>query len=125
MTILGTLKGFFERLPAAASGLSSDALSGTDRVAVRRKQRMRHGFVSWPTRPAFPAQLCDISETSFNGARVEMIGEFPAPESWASGVRLYLVAENEEFDCRVAWQKGAQFGLQFQGRPQPPSRVYR
>lgn len=125
MTILGSLKGLFTQLHASASRPMADALSGADRFTVRRKQRMRHGFVSWPARPAFPAQVCDVKDASFSGACIELTGALPDSESWASGVRLYLVAENHEFDCHVAWQKGAQVGLHFKGRPHPPSQAYR
>ena len=126
MTMLGTLKGLFTRTYASsAPGPIADAASGADRFTVRRKQRMRHGFVSWPARPAFPAQVCDVIDASFNGACIELSGALPDSGSWASGVRLYLVAENHEFNCQVAWQRGTQVGLRFQGHPQPPSQVYR
>lgn len=123
MTLLGALKDLLT--PLSRSGGTLNAAPPADRFTVRRRQRMREGFVSWPARPAFPPQLCKVEDVSFSGARIEIDGVLPESGLWTSGVRLYLATENHEFDCRVAWQKGAQFGLQFQGRPQPPSRVYR
>lgn len=125
MTILDVFKPLLSSLRAGKAGAADDAQSNADRYTVRRRQRMREGFVSWPARPAYPPQLCSVEEVSYGGARIEVTGTLPGAEAWASGVRLYLAADDHEFDCRVAWQSGSQLGLQFQGRPQPPSRIYR
>jgi len=123
MSFLDTLKGslFGEQKPDPSA---STKRKGADLRSTRRvPQRMRSGSV-WSDKLIAPRNVL-VKDMSLGGARVEIIGDAIKPALLMDGLVLYLDSEKHEIKCRVAWARGPQIGLQFLGRPGPPSRTYK
>lgn len=123
MSFLDTLKStlFGEQNSGPASGTKR---KGADLRSTRRvPQRMRSGCV-WSERLLTQRNVL-IKDMSLGGARVEIMGDTIKPALLVDGLLLYLNSEKHEIKCRVAWVRGQQIGLQFLGRPGPPSRKYK
>ncbi|MGE0022602.1 MAG: PilZ domain-containing protein [Hyphomicrobium sp.] len=124
MSFLDTIKGtlFGEQKPGPnASGKRKSA----DKRSTRRvPQRMRSGSV-WSDKLITPRNVV-VKDMSLGGARVEIVGgEAIKPALLINGLVLYLDSEKHEIKCRVAWARGQQIGLEFLGKPGPPSRTYK
>lgn len=120
------LNKLLELLPASASGATAPQIGAApaNRLSTRRPQRMRGGYVSWPSLPGLAPCECQIKDVSAQGARVHMPDAPTDNALWAAGASLYFVSEGHEVPCKIAWRDGAMIGLNFVGRPQPPTRVY-
>lgn len=93
------------------------------RYVTRAPQRMRTGFV-WTEKLLTP-RPCMFKDMSPRGARVEILGDLIKPSLLLEDVRLYFDTEKHEVPCSMAWMKGRQIGLKFEGGPRPASRRYR
>lgn len=122
MALLDMIAGTLFRTKAPATKAKGERPEDK-RAVLRAPQRMRSGFL-WADRLISP-RACMIRDISVRGARVDVIGEPIKPSLLADGVRLYLVSEKHELQCNVAWARGQSFGLRFEGRPRPPSRIYK
>lgn len=121
MSFMDTVRGIFSR--GEQSSAKGDARGADKRSVKRIPQRMRSGFV-WNEK-LISARPCQFKDVSVKGARVEIMGDPIKASLLAEGVRLYFDTEKHEVACSVAWVRGQQLGLKFEGRPSAPSRKYR
>ena len=122
MTFLDSITTLFRGKTTGAAAKA--AKGGADNRRTRRiPQRMRSGFI-WTDKLITP-RACIFRDLSTGGARVEVYGDPIKMSLLIDGVKLYFESEKHEIQCCVAWIKGAQMGLKFEGRPRPPSRTYK
>jgi hypothetical protein len=124
MSFIESVRGILSRNGKSGKGGAASASGKADKRAVKRvPQRMRSGFV-WNDK-LISVRPCMFKDVSVKGARVEIMGDPIKPGLLAEGVLLYFDTEKHEIPCSVAWVKGMQLGLKFEGRPRAPSRKYR
>ncbi len=123
MSLLDTLTRTLFGEQASKAGHTTGKRGADHRTMVRVPQRMRSGFV-WNEK-LITARPCMFKDLSSRGARVEILGDPIKISLLIDGVKLYFDTEKHEVKCSVAWAKGQQLGLKFDGRPGPPSRKYK
>ncbi len=93
-----------------------------NRLAVRKAQRMKDGFI-WSEGMIAP-RACTIRDMTPLGARVEIWNDDIKPSLLRGAFKLYSCAEQMEVDCSLARRDGSSLGLRFLSKFQQPTRKY-
>jgi hypothetical protein len=93
-----------------------------NRLAVRKAQRMKDGFI-WSEGMLAP-RACTIRDMTPLGARVDIWNDDIKPSLLRGKFKLYSCAEQMEVDCTLARREGSSLGLRFLSKFQEPTRKY-
>ncbi len=67
----------------------------------------------WKGRVIYPGRLrsveCTVRDFSPAGARIDCAGIMDIPDRF----ELEIPHKSQTFDCRVAWRRGSEFGIEF------------
>lgn len=106
------------RTKAIAAGLNPD-----DRRFAGRRQRSLPAYIlSDRLTAAVPCIVRDLSST---GSKLELVLGRDTPVTSVEGLTdtfvLYVMVDEVEMDCAVAWRRGSMIGVRFTGiaRPRP------
>ncbi|MGE5511663.1 MAG: PilZ domain-containing protein [Bacteroidota bacterium] len=113
----------------AAPARASEAPDGLpDALRHRAVRRPVYTIAALVLASELPAPLsCAVRDLSDGGARLELDREGLRPSDdivrIPDFIRLYFCPDRTEVDCRLAWQDGRHFGVQFLGPIHASSRV--
>jgi hypothetical protein len=93
-----------------------------ERTAVRKRQRMKDGFI-WADGMISP-RPCTIRDSSVMGAQVVLWHDDIKPALLRGSLKLYSCADQQEVDCTVARRDGNSLGLRFTSTLHAPTRRY-
>jgi hypothetical protein len=122
MSFWNTLVAALRDRKTAASGAAKTESAADGRAALRKRQRMKDGFI-WCEGLIAP-RACTIRDMSALGAQISLWNDDIKPSLLRGTLKLYSCADQKEVDCTVARREGTALGLRFLSGLRAPTRKY-